>query len=136
MGRKNRREKTYIKPLPKDLIRKSPKRMEIWFAELELNRRTSVQGGERPVLVVSNDTNNEFSPIVTVLPMTSKIKRPEMPTHTWLPDKCSMVLAEQITTIDKKCLRRKLGCCSDPEIIQQIEHSMREQLFGIKERAS
>lgn len=75
----------------------------------------SEQKGERPVLVVQNNTANIFSPTVTVLPITTKIHKSEgMPTHVVvddlniLPEK-SAIMAEQITTIDKSKLLMKLG---------------------------
>ncbi|MBR2563419.1 MAG: type II toxin-antitoxin system PemK/MazF family toxin, partial [Paenibacillus sp.] len=60
---------------------KQPKRMEIWFAELGAHPGTSVQEGCRPVLVISNDKGNEYAETVTVAPLTSKIKKPWLPTH-------------------------------------------------------
>ena len=75
----------------------------------------SEQRGERPVLIVQNNKGNLFSPTVTVLPITTKIHKSEgMPTHVIiddlnvLPEK-SAIMAEQITTIDKTKLIRKLG---------------------------
>ena len=75
----------------------------------------SEQRGERPVLIVQNNKGNIFSPTVTVLPITTKIHKSEgMPTHVIiddlkvLPEK-SAIMAEQITTIDKSKLIRKLG---------------------------
>ncbi|MBR5636743.1 MAG: type II toxin-antitoxin system PemK/MazF family toxin [Pseudobutyrivibrio sp.] len=75
----------------------------------------SEQRGERPVLIVQNNKGNIFSPTVTVLPITTKIHKSEgMPTHVIiddlnvLPEK-SAIMAEQITTIDKTKLIRKLG---------------------------
>lgn len=150
MGRKNRREKIYIRPLPtleqitgkRPAYTSYPRRMEVWFAELDLDMRSSVQGGGRPVLIVSNDYNNQHSSTVTVIPLTSKMKRPEMPTHTWITsitpcgiEKSSMVLAEQITTVDKKSLKRRLGVCKDPVLIDRVEASMRKQLFTTERRS-
>ena len=75
----------------------------------------SEQRGERPVLIVQNNKGNIFSPTVTVLPITTKIHKSEgMPTHVIiddlnvLPEK-SAIMAEQITTIDKTKLIRKIG---------------------------
>ena len=58
MGRKNRRKQEHIRPLSRQLIVR-PKRMDIWYAALPLDRRTSIQGGSRPVVIVSNDICNE-----------------------------------------------------------------------------
>ena len=89
-------------------------RGEIYLADLG-ECTGSEQKGERPVLVVQNNTANIFSPTVTVLPITTKIHKSEgMPTHVVvddlniLPEK-SAIMAEQITTIDKSKLLMKLG---------------------------
>ena len=75
----------------------------------------SEKRGERPVLIVQNNKGNIFSPTVTVLPITTKIHKSEgMPTHVILDDinglsEKSAIMAEQITTIDKSKLIKKLG---------------------------
>lgn len=139
MGRKNRREEIYIRPLTviRRELQHKPKRMDIWFAGLPFNYGSNVQGGNRPVLIVSNDINNASSKTVTVIPLTSKMKRPELPTHVWMDmefmngmDSGSMLLAEQITTIDKSCLIKRLGYCTNPELVEKVESAMKEQLFG------
>ena len=87
-----------------------PRRYEIWFADLGDHYGTSVQSGNRPVLVISNDVGNQYSRTVTVIPLTTKLKRMDMPTHIILTEEdcCmfrpqtlqdSVLLAEQITTI-------------------------------------
>ena len=105
-----------------------PRRMEIWFAHLELKEESCIQGGDRPVLIVSNDQNNRNAETVNVLPMTKKAKKPSLPAHAWITadpttglSQGSMVLAEQITTIDKKQLIHKMGECSD-ELLQKCVH--------------
>lgn len=128
MGRKNRRKQVHIRPLSRQLIVR-PKRMEIWYAALPLDRRTSIQGGSRPVVIVSNDICNEKSNAVTVAPVTRQIKHLEMPTHVLIMDGDSMVLAEQIMTIDKRFLDRRIGDCKGQE--RQIEKALMEQI-GIK----
>ena len=130
MGRKNRRKQEHIRPLSRQLI-VHPKRMEIWYASLPLDRRTNVQGGNRPVVIVSNDICNEKSNAVTVAPVTRQIKHMEMPTHVLIMDGTSMVLAEQIMTIDKRFLNRRIGDCKGLE--SQIEKALMEQI-GIKNK--
>jgi mRNA interferase MazF len=132
IGRKNKRKEIHIKKIRITY----PKRMDVWFADLDYNYNSSVQGGPRPVLIVSNDQNNANAQTVTVLPMTSRMKRPRMPTHTWIEGKylgggCldSMILAEQITTVDKKVLTRKIGELKEPEKIKEIENSMMIQIM-------
>lgn len=58
-----------------------PKRMEIWYAILPMDKRISVQGGNRPVVIVSNDICNWSSSCVTVAPITTRLKHVNMPTH-------------------------------------------------------
>ncbi|WP_440118505.1 type II toxin-antitoxin system PemK/MazF family toxin [Paenibacillus sp. QZ-Y1] len=84
---------------------KTVKRFEIWLANLG-HRERSIQSGVRPVLIVSNDIGNKYSPVVLAIPITSKVKK-SMPTHVLLEaDKCdiadnSILLCEQIMTLNK-----------------------------------
>lgn len=116
-----------------------PRRYEIWFAELGDHYGTSVQSGIRPVLVISNDVGNQYSQTLTVLPMTTKFKKMEMPTHTVITgDDCcmfrpealqdSILLAEQITTIDKAALRSRLCRVTSKEKWREIEQAVVAQL--------
>lgn len=123
MGRKNRRKKEHIRPVSKS-IAIQPKRLEIWYASLPLDESTSVQGGSRPVIIISNDISNERSSIVTVIPMTTKVKHTGMPTHVVMGE--SMILAEQILTIDKKLLNKKIGDCSG--MAKEIKEALMEQI--------
>ncbi|MFW5985120.1 MAG: type II toxin-antitoxin system PemK/MazF family toxin [Halanaerobiaceae bacterium] len=72
----------------------------------------SEQGGVRPVLIIQNDIGNKYSPTVIIAAITSKINKAKLPTHIEIPsdsgklDKDSVVLLEQIRTIDKKRLQR------------------------------
>lgn len=116
----------------------NPKRMDIWYAKLDRQYGSSIQGGTRPVLVVSNDLNNEHSSTVVVLPMTGKYKKNYLPTHVWLESADvggelfdSMVLAEQVTTIDKYRLISRVGRLEDDVLIKQVEQAMTVQL-GMK----
>lgn len=74
----------------------------------------SEQGGIRPVLVVQNDVGNKYSPPSSPLPVTSKINKAKLPTHIELPSayglaKDSVILLEQIRTIDKRRLKERIG---------------------------
>jgi mRNA interferase MazF len=109
--------------------------MEIWFAKLKMDEQTCVQGGSRPVLIVSNNSYNEHSQTVNVLPMTSRAKKRSMPSHTWIESKLviglktgSMVLAEQVTTIDKSQLEYRMGECTDAMLKASIDKNIRIQL--------
>jgi mRNA interferase MazF len=131
MSRKNKPMRIYRKPLPLVTNIQPPKRMDIWYAHLRENTGTSVQEGDRPVLVISNDVANRCSDVVTVLPLTSQIKKMYMPTHciiSDLLDEDSVVLAEQITAIPKWRLRRKLCACEDAKLVADIETAVKVQL--------
>lgn len=90
------------------------KRGEIYFADLS-PVIGSEQGGVRPVLVVQNDVGNKFSPTIIAAAITSQLEKAKLPTHIQLPaekyglPKNSIVLLEQIRTIDKKRLKEKIG---------------------------
>lgn len=86
------------------------KRGDIYFADLG-KKNGSVQSGIRPVLIFSNDTGNQNGPIVSVVPLTSRIKKLWMPVHVPLSHelglpKDSVALCEQMLTIDKSAIGR------------------------------
>ena len=89
------------------------KRGDIFYADLS-PVVGSEQGGVSPVLVVQNDVGNNYSPTVIIAAITSQMNKVKLPTHVevsaefGLP-KNSVVLLEQIRTIDKKRLREKVG---------------------------
>lgn len=92
----------------------SVKRGEIYYADLS-PVVGSEQGGIRPVLIVQNDVGNKHSPTVIAAAITSQRDKTHLPTHIEVQaDKCgltkdSIVLLEQIRTIDKKRLKDKMG---------------------------
>lgn len=82
----------------------------------------SVQGGMRPAVVVSNDKGNKFSPVLIVIPLTSRVKKP-MPTHHTIEpsilnglSKTSIALAEQIITVGKDMVRNIVGTLEEVDI--------------------
>ena len=76
---------------------RTPKQYEVWFAELGDHSGTSVQSGTRPVLVISNDVANRNSPVITVIPLSSKLKKLELPVHIVLTEKeCEMLRDEHL----------------------------------------
>lgn len=89
-------------------------RGEIYFAQLN-PVQGSEQGGTRPVLIIQNDIGNAHSPTTIVLAITSQISKTRLPTHVELRKeesglaRDSVVLAEQIRTIDKSRLRQKVA---------------------------
>ena len=90
------------------------KRGEIYYADLS-PVVGSEQGGVRPVLIVQNDVGNKYSPTIIAAAITSKINKAKMPTHIELSaneyglNKDSVILLEQIRTIDKRRLKEKIG---------------------------
>lgn len=111
---------------------------EVRYLEIKLNKSDiiygnikdkngSIQGGCRPMYIIQNDIGNKYSPTITVLPITSKIKYIDQPTHTLIIankenglEKDSMILAEQITTINKTDVVKKVGKISDRDIQKKI----------------
>lgn len=89
------------------------KQYELWLGNIPSTEDSHVQHGYRPVLIVSNDTANTHSPVVTVVPLTSKLSKHHLPTHVVLHeqglDKNSIALCEQIITLDKSHLLRRIG---------------------------
>ena len=94
------------------------KRGDIYYADLN-PVLGSEQGGIRPVLIVQNDIGNKFSPTVIAAAITSQQTKNNMPTHISLPSRAcglqkdSMVLCEQVRTIDKNRLRECVGTAPD-----------------------
>lgn len=100
------------------------KRGEIYRADLD-PVLGSEQGGVRPVLIVQNDMGNRTSPTVIVAPLTSRLKKEGLRTHVLLlpPEGGlkypSMVLCEQVRTLEKQRLSKLLGAISD-ESLQRV----------------
>lgn len=97
------------------------KRGQIYIADLT-DVKGSEQGGYRPVLIIQNDIGNKYSPTVIVACITSRVKN-NMPTHAMLInefreglDKDSVILLEQIRTLDKRRLRKYIGTISNSEM--------------------
>ena len=94
------------------------RRGDIFYADLS-PVVGSEQGGIRPVIIIQNNTGNKYSPTVICAAITSKINKAKLPTHIELSaneynlEKDSVILLEQIRTIDKKRLRQKIGCTDD-----------------------
>ena len=90
------------------------KRGDIYYADLS-PVVGSEQGGLRPVLIVQNDVGNKYSPTIIAAAVTSKINKAKLPTHIELSAieygliKDSVVLLEQIRTIDKRRLKERIG---------------------------
>lgn len=103
-------------------------RGDIFFADLN-PVIGSEQGGLRPVLILQNDIGNTYSPTTIVAAITSRIKRGKLPTHIELPgiryslDRDSVVLLEQIRTIDKQRLKENIARL-DGEAMARINRAL------------
>ena len=112
-------------------------RGEIYYADLS-PVVGSEQGGVRPVLIVQNDVGNKYSPTVIAAAITSKREKNKLPTHIEVDGaecglaKDSVVLLEQIRTIDKKRLKEKTGRL-DINSMQQIDRALSVS-FGLEEQ--
>jgi mRNA interferase MazF len=97
----------------------------------------SEQGGILPVLIIQNDIGNKFSPTVIATAITSQINKAKMPTHIELDaqnyglPKDSVILAEQIRTIDKKRLKEKIGHV-DEALMLKVNDAL-EISFGLND---
>ncbi len=104
------------------------KRGDIYYADLS-PVVGSEQGGIRPVLVIQNDVGNKYSPTVIAAAITSQINKAKMPTHIELAakeyglNKDSVILLEQIRTIDKRRLREKIGRI-DEKIMDSVNNAL------------
>ncbi len=110
------------------------KRGDIYYADLS-PVVGSEQGGIRPVLVIQNDIGNKYSPTVIAAAITSQINKAKMPTHIELCakeyglNKDSVILLEQIRTIDKRRLREKIGKVDD-SIMENVNNALQIS-FGL-----
>lgn len=113
------------------------KRGDMFYADLS-PVVGSEQGGIRPVLIIQNDMGNRYSPTVIAAAITSQTNKSKLPTHIEINSKdCglkndSVVLTEQIRTIDKSRLKEKIGHIQDEKIINQINNALGVS-FGLEE---
>ena len=104
------------------------KRGDIYYADLR-PVIGSEQGGIRPVLIVQNDTGNRHSPTVIVAAITSKMNKAKLPTHIEIDSnkydivKDSVILLEQLRTIDKKRLKDKV-CHLEGDILEKVNEAL------------
>ncbi|RKD30072.1 type II toxin-antitoxin system PemK/MazF family toxin [Thermohalobacter berrensis] len=108
------------------------KRGDIFYADLS-PVIGSEQGGVRPVLVIQNDIGNKYSPTIIVAAITSQINKAKLPTHIEISakdyglPKDSVVLLEQIRTIDKKRLRERVGQF-DEQMMKKVDECLKISL--------
>ena len=104
------------------------KRGEIYYADLS-PVVGSEQGGIRPVLIVQNNVGNKYSPTIIVSAITSQINKAKLPTHIELEasryglPKDSVVLTEQLRTIDKRRLQELVGVISN-DAMEQVDNAI------------
>ena len=111
------------------------KRGDIFYADLS-PVVGSEQGGVRPVLIVQNDTGNKHSPTVIAAAITSQTGKARLPTHITLAagsaglPKDSIVLLEQVRTLDKRRLREHMGRADD-RVMRQVDNAIAVS-FGLQ----
>ena len=108
------------------------KRGDLYYADLS-PVVGSEQGGVRPVLIIQNDIGNKYSPTVIIAAITSQINKAKLPTHIEISayeyglNKESVILLEQIRTIDKKRIREKIGCL-DNNVMLKVDNGLQISL--------
>lgn len=113
------------------------KRGDIYYADLS-PVVGSEQGGIRPVLIVQNNVGNRHSPTVIAAAITSQTGKARLPTHielsarTYGLSRDSVILLEQVRTIDKKRLKERMGSL-DPRLMQRVDNAL-EVSFGLTSR--
>lgn len=104
------------------------KRGDIFYADLS-PVIGSEQGGMRPVVIIQNDIGNHYSPTVIVAAITARIQKPKMPTHVPINseyvgiEKDSVILLEQVRTIDKQRLRDRVTHLED-STMKRVDHAL------------
>lgn len=107
-------------------------RGDIYFADLSPVVGSEL-GGVRPVLVVSNDIANKFSPVINIAPITAQIQKAKLPTHVeidakrWGFEKDSVIIVEQTLTVDKQRLKDKITHL-DEEMMNKVDEALSVQL--------
>jgi mRNA interferase MazF len=105
------------------------KRGDMFYADLS-PVVGSEQGGIRPVLIIQNDTGNKYSPTVIAAAITSQTGKTKLPTHIEIGAEEvglkseSVVLAEQIRTIDKSRLKEKIGHITNHELMEKVNDAI------------
>lgn len=105
------------------------KRGDMFYADLS-PVVGSEQGGIRPVVIIQNDVGNKYSPTVITAAITSKLGKTKLPTHIAIGSQDvglkvdSVILAEQVRTIDKSRLKEKIGHIEDANIMNQINNAL------------
>ena len=113
------------------------KRGDMFYADLS-PVVGSEQGGIRPVVIIQNDLGNKYSPTVIAAAITSQTNKTKLPTHIEIQGNTkglkndSVILTEQIRTIDKSRLKKKIGHIDDIKIMNKINNALGVS-FGLDE---
>lgn len=108
-------------------------RNDIWFAGLGF-KNGSIQGGTRPVYIVQNGIGNKHSPTTIVAPITSKLGKKKLPTHILIQpeksglEKDSIILCEQIQTVNQNDLIKKVNHINDSTIITSVNNAIKTSI--------
>ena len=105
------------------------KRGDMFYADLS-PVIGSEQGGIRPVVIIQNDLGNKYSPTVIAAAITSQLGKTKLPTHIAIESNDvglktdSVILAEQVRTIDKSRLKEKIGHIEDEQLMIKINNAL------------
>ena len=125
---------------PAPTLERPVTRGSVWFIRFGHQADSSVQGGCRPALVISNDAGNRHSTIINVIPFTTKMKRTYMTSHVVVDSDCvesvdaehpfatSMAMTEQITTVGTQHFVHYIGEMTDMKKLSEIEDALLLQL--------
>ena len=101
---------------------------DIWTADIPTLQNSHVQYGRRPVVIVSNNSANDHSPVITVIPLTSRLHKCHLPTHVYLEgqglEHGSIALCEQVMALGKIHLLRRIGVVYKPFDRVALRHAL------------
>lgn len=105
---------------------------EIYLVELPAMGNSHVQKGKRPVLIITNNMANKYSPVIHIAPITSILGKNQLPTHVILTGfgllKTSVLLVEQLQLFNKNDLGKRIGLVNDKCTIEKINRAISIQL--------
>lgn len=110
-----------------------PKCGEIWYCNLK-EAEGHIQNGIRPVIVLSNNRNNQYSTLISMAPITSQMKKTYLPCHVRIENykeyglvESSMILIEQTKPVQEENFLEKIGVINDPYLLKEISKAMKNQ---------
>ena len=108
------------------------KQYDIWMADIPAPKGSHIQYGRRPVVIISNNLANAHSPVVTVISLTSRLNKHQLPTHVYLRgqglNRASIALCEQVMALDKARLLWRIGIVYKPFDRLSLNHALAVQL--------